>query len=784
MRYFDHKKLPLSIAGILLVASASTVLAQTEEQGVRLEEIIVTAQKRQQSVNDIGLSVQVMDANFLKSRNITSLESLTQAVPSMTYAETQSGAPTITLRGIGFNETSLAAFPAVSMYLDEVPLTFPVMANHTNYDLERVEVLQGPQGTVFGQNVTGGAVNFIAAKPTQEFEAGVMAGYGRFNTFEAEGYVSGAVSDTVAVRLSGRAENADGWQQSMTRSEKNGEKDSFAGRLILDFTPSDDTFFRLNINGWKDEGESIAPQLIGTNVQSPGFLYPEVANAPLAPSDPRAADWTPGLPAKDNTFFQVSLRGEFQLMDSYTLTSLTSYSDYDQKERNDFDGVPVASEDFAANNGQIEDFAQELRLESGQDQKLRWMVGANYQKSSVDQQFRYVWDYASTSAFVETLGYPAIENWFGTDQEMETWAVFANTEFDVSETVTLKAGIRYTDFENETSNCGTDLLPPYYVGNLFYNVFAGGAAGPYSPGLCFSINDLGETVNGVPPFFPGRFEGKFKEDNTPWRIGIDWTPNSDTLVYANITKGYKAGNFPTIGGSVWSQYAPVTQESVLSYEIGSKLTALDQRLQLNGAVFYYEYDDKQLRSRTIDPVWGNLDVVQNIPESSATGVELSLLAVPADYLTVGINATYIDATIDEFTGISASGVVADFGDTDMPFTPEFSMGANADLVVPMNSGFNFIAGASVYYTSSTYSIIGGKTNPPLAQPQDKELFKIDSYTLMDMYAGVESENWRITAWAKNLTDEYYWSNVVPAFDTLIRYAGMTRTYGVRVSYDF
>src|SRR5690606_1820723 len=148
----------------------------------------------------------------------------------------------------------------------------------------------------------------------------------------------------------------------------------------------------------------------------------------------------------------------------------------------------------------------------------------------------------------------AIENWFGTDQEMETWAVFANTEFDVSETVTLKAGIRYTDFENETSNCGTDLLPPYYVGNLFYNVFAGGAAGPYSPGLCFSINDLGETVNGVPPFFPGRFEGKFKEDNTPWRIGIDWTPNSDTLVYANITKGYKAGNFPTIGGSVWSQY--------------------------------------------------------------------------------------------------------------------------------------------------------------------------------------------------------------------------------------
>jgi outer membrane receptor protein involved in Fe transport len=792
MRYFIQISCWVLFYGVVLVFSG-LVAAQEQDQDQdqeapstnQLEEVIVMGEKREQSLSNVGLSVAVLDENYLKTRNVKTLQDLTQAVPSMTFAETPSGAPTITLRGIGFNEISLSAFPTVALYVDEVPMTFPVTASHINFDMERVEVLQGPQGTIFGQNATGGAINFIAAKPTDEFETGVTLGAGRFSSFEAEGFLSGPISDSVTARFAARLERADGWQESMSRpGDKNGEVRTGMARMILAFNPNENVSFQFNVNGWKDTGESTAPQLIATNVQVPGFLNPAVANAPFAPAKPEAADWTPGLPNKDNTFYQVSLRADIQIMDQFTLTSITSYSDYDQKERDDYDGIPVPEEDYAANDGKISEFAQELRLANSDENRLRWMIGANFADSSVDQQFDYRWEYASTAGLVGSFGYPAIGNQFGTEQDMKTWAVFANLELDITDTVMLKAGARYTEFKAETKNCGTDFIEPYYVGRLFYDFFGGGAAGPYSPGLCFPFNDLGETINGVPPGFPGSFAGSFDENNAPWRVGVDWSVNPDTLLYANITKGYKSGNYSNVGASVFSQYAPVVQESVLSYEVGFKLTLLDRTLQLNGATFYYEYDDKQLRSRTIDPVWGNLDVVQNIPKSSAWGAELSLTARPIEQLTLSLNATYIDATIDKFTGISASGVVADFSGTDMPFTPKFSTNLNADFVTPVSSNFDFIAGASVAYRSSTYAIIGGKTNPPLAEPADQPLFKIDSYTVVDLYVGVESEKWRAVLWGKNVFDEYYWNNVFPAFDTIIRYANKPVTYGMRVSYLF
>jgi len=769
----------------MCAAPAATAADQAATESAQLEEIVVTAQKREQSLNDVGLSVAVIGEDFLKTRQIASFQDLTTAVPSLNYADSPSGAPMISLRGIGVNETSLSAYPAVSLYMDQIPLTFPVMASHTSFDLERVEVLQGPQGTVFGQNVTGGAINFIAAKPTPDFTAGVTLGGGRFNRFNAEGFISGPIGERAAARVSGRFERADGWQQSMTRpGDKNGEVRAAAARILVDFHPTDDATLELNLNGWKDTGDSLAPQLIGTNVQVPGFLNPAVANAPLAPEKPRAADWTSDLPERDNRFLQASLRADIRFAGDITLTSITSYADYDQEERNDFDGLPVPQEDYSVNDGKIKDFAQELRLANGSDRRFRWMLGANYNHSSVDQLFHYEWGAASTAAFVGSFFETPTGNWFGTEQKLRTYAAFTNLEFDVSDALTLKAGLRHTKYRARTNNCGTDLTPPYTVGRLFYDIFAGGTAGPYDVGDCFAFNDLGATINGVSPGLPGRFIGSFKEHNTPWRAGLDWKLDGDSLVYANVTKGYKAGYFGTIGASVWSQYKPVVQESVLSYEAGFKLTRFDRRLQLNGAVFYYDYKDKQLRSRNIDPFWGNLDVIQNVPKSSATGAELSLIAKPIPQLTLSANATYIKAEIDEFSGVSASGVAADFGNTPMPFSPEWSLNFNGDFVTPIAGDKRLIAGASISYRSSTAAITGGETNPPLALPIGESLFRIDSYALVNLHAGIETDRWRAVVWGKNVFNAYYWNNVIPAFDTLDRYAGMPATYGVTLSYRF
>src|SRR5690606_16513999 len=166
-----------------------------------LEEIIVTANKRAESANDIGLSITALSADKLKDQKLVSLEAITAAVPGLVFANSQQNTPILFLRGVGSNESSLGAYPAVSLYVDEIPLPFAAMAADSSYDLERVEVLKGPQGVLFGQNSTGGAINFIAAKPTEELSYGGDLSYGRFNKIETNAFVSGPLADNVGARL-------------------------------------------------------------------------------------------------------------------------------------------------------------------------------------------------------------------------------------------------------------------------------------------------------------------------------------------------------------------------------------------------------------------------------------------------------------------------------------------------------------------------------------------------------------------------------------------------------
>ena len=224
------------------------------------------------------------------------------------------------LRGIGFNESSLGVYPAVSVYVDQVPLSFPVLASHSAYDLERIEVLKGPQGTLFGQNSTGGAINYIAAKPTKTFEAGGDMSFGRFNAIEGNGYISGPLSDSVRARLAVTGKNADGWQYSYTQpNEKNGKESYVAGRLTVDVDATDKIKLSFSANGWKDKSDPQAQQLIAIHEQigagatgaehhaldaTPlidpvrnGYSVPPAGCAdaelcyPFSPFNSRAADW-------------------------------------------------------------------------------------------------------------------------------------------------------------------------------------------------------------------------------------------------------------------------------------------------------------------------------------------------------------------------------------------------------------------------------------------------------------------------------------------------------------
>lgn len=765
---------------------ADATAAPEEQAHDNSDDIVVTANKREQNLNDVGLTVTAIGADELKEKRISDIADIAQSVPGFSFANSVNGTPIYTLRGVGFIEASLGAYPTVSTYVDEVPLPFPALSSHAIYDLERVEVLKGPQGTLFGQNATGGALNIIAAKPTDDFIGGVDLSYGRFNQMEAEGFVSGPLSDTLRARAAVRVERGDGWQQSNSRpGDTNGKTRNYMGRLLLEFEPSDGARFLLNVNGWVDKSDTQAPQYIGNQPQAP--LPPIVANAPFSPFKPRAADWTPGIPFRDNNFWQASLRGDIDVTDDITLTSISAFSHYDQRQGNDGDGLLATAVDLPLDIGKIKSYSQELRLANDPLSAFRWTVGANYEKSSVFQETGGNYTDTSVALQLGGLGF----NTFGfltytNDQDFRNYAFFGNVEFDVAANVTIKAGARYTNSKTEASLFSVapagDLTG---TGAFFYAALLGGAFGPYN-GQPYSINNLGETINGTAPGAPGIFTGAQSEDNISYRLGVDWKLDPDILFYANVSKGYKAGSFPAVSASVFSQYLPVTQESLMAYEAGLKATLLDGKFQFNGAAFYYDYKDKQLRSKTIEPIFGLLDVLQNIPKSSIKGFEFDATIRPADFFTVTTAFTYLDAKIDEFEGINAGGLTADFSGARMPFTPKYQVGVSANLDIPISANMNLFSGASLSFRSDTVAAIGGDENPTNAVPQSFKLFGIDDYATLDAHIGIKSSDdiWRLSIWAENITNTYYWNNAVIYTDTITRYAGKPATYGVAVSYNF
>lgn len=774
-----------------------------------MTEIIVTANKREERLNDVGVTAAVFGADALKQRQVNSLADIAKLVPGLSYTIANNGTPIYNLRGVGFNESTLGAFPAVSVYLDQAPLPFPVLTSHSAFDLERLEVLKGPQGTLFGENATGGAINFIAAKPTDHFEAGGSLSIGRFAQVIGEGYVSGPISDTLNYRISARAERTDGWQESNTRpGDRNGAVKNFMGRVQLAFQPTDGLRFLLNVNGWLDRSETQSGQYIAFQPQNndpPGvYQNPILVATPFSPLTARASDWATSsylydhkIPFAKNSMLQASLRSDVDISDWGTLTSLTSFVTYKANQGNATDGLTIHALDLPLTLGRINVFNQELRLSNGGGHRLRYVLGGNFERDVVKQD--YFIDYSGSSAkirFGETFGLPVDAGEIDSKQRMTTYAMFGNADYDITSNLTLKGGVRYTNYRNQGAVCETDPRAPYYIGQLLY-IFGGlynsgnpAQYLPYKPGDCaaLNINPTNNTpaVDYLPFGAPGGLYQTLKENNFAWHAGIDYKPSPGLLLYFNASKGYKAGSFPAASATSLQQYMPVKQESVMAYEAGFKATLLDRRLQLNGAGFYYDYTDKQLRTKLFDPVFGQLDVIENVPKSSIRGFELEATYQPVHGFTIAGAYTYLDAKIDRYVGTNAGGdaVPVNFAGTRIPFTPKHQFALNANYEQPVSSRLTVFAGASVTYRTNTISVVGGDTNPgTVVATSVPKVYGIDGYALVDAQLGVKSSDgtWRAFIWGKNIFDKYYWNNVVSGYDTVARFTGMPATYGLTLS---
>jgi iron complex outermembrane receptor protein len=777
-----RKVTAISVAAMLTMSAAhaadqAAIAPQADDNHVGSTDIIVTAQKREQSINKVGLTITALSADSLRNQRISSLEDVAAAVPGLSFTTSAANTPVFTLRGVGFYDVTLGASPTVSVYMDQVALPFSVLTNNVNYDIERVEVLKGPQGTLFGQNSTGGAVNFIAAKPTDSLSTGGDISYGRFNTLEANAFVSGPLTDKLSVRVAGHIVHGDDWQRGyFANSLTNGSPEVYAGRILFDWKATETIRFQLSVNAWNDKSDPIAPQMFGIQPQvTPGVPPASLVGYPNAPLDARAADITPThRPFADNRFRQVALRSDIDLGSDLTLTSLTSYIDFKLHQTQGGDGVAPRILDVYEQRGKVNSFSQELRLSNGSVGPLHFTLGANYDRSTADELSDL--DFSDNSSH-EAFGINTGE--YDTQQKMRTVAAFGDAEYELSRQFTVKGGIRYTHSKRDYYTCYYDqgVNGVYATGAFFYSLARSfnPTLGAYEPGACFVLDNI--TSDGTPAnFLPGSFTDSLTEHNVSWRGGVDFKPRPGLLAYANISKGYKAGSFPAVSAAVQSEYLPVVQESVLAYEVGIKASLFNRKLQANLAAFYYDYKNKQLRTKIIDPVFGIVDALVNIPKSRSQGIELELNANPVRGLTASAAFIYLDSEIKEYSGINAGGIQDNFAGALVPFSPKYQASGSLDYEFPMSDAVSVFIGGSVKYRSSSNSVVG------FSEPT----YRIDPYTLLDVRFGIHGPDnrWRVQFWGKNITDKYYWTNVVASYETLTRYPGMPATYGATVSFRY
>ena len=771
-----------------LAQSESASSSDVADAGVSagaLQEVVVTAQKRVQSANDVGMSITAITQETLAQRGIRDIFDLAREVPGLSVSPSGQGPSVVyTLRGVGFNSQNLSASPTVSVSVDEVPLPYPAMTEGAALDLARVEILKGPQGTLFGQNSTGGQINYIAAKPTNALAAGVEASYGRFNWWDIKGYVSGPASDTLKMRLAVSHEGGDGWQRSESRDATLGSPNRSAGRFIAQWEPLEQLRVAANFNIWQDKSDSQAVQFVRYTPSTPPGL-PKYQVLTGAPRDNRAADWDPDKRFKlDSTFYQPSLRVDYDLAQDVTLTSISAYSDYKTNNLFETDGTQYENIAYGV-LGYIRSFSQELRL-AGSHGPLHWIVGGNYSRDKIaEQQNAFIHDYSSTQN-IGGSGVGAIFSPAFSKQTSHAEAAFTNLEYALSEKLTIVGGARYTKTTTDYRGCNLASGPPVpnepipgvvssltmAFNNLYHAVTGNFGLDPVTEDGCITLDDVHR--NGAPPtFLPTDSQAQFSEHNVAWNGTVNFKPNRDTLVYARVAKGYKSGGFPTQGATLASQEAPFRQESILAYEAGFKVN-LRGTLQLDGAAFYYDYKDKQLSGYIIS-VFGPLQQTVNVPKSDVKGAELAVSYAPLPGLTLSAATTYLETEIKQYVGIDVNaGGLRDFAGAALSFAPKWSGTAGVEYRKEIRPQLFGTVGIYDSVTSASTGVLGSE-NPD---------FTLWGYNLVDVHVGLESERWTAQIWGKNVFDRAYSTNAFRLQDQDIRVMGLPATYGLRFGYRF
>lgn len=776
-----------TIKAVPLALAIGTVMSQANANTLTLEEVVVTAQKRSESLQDVPISMLAMSGETIREQGISRMDDFTVNIPAAKVA--QSPISTfVFIRGVGTPGSNQGMEQSVAIFHDGIFMGRHQLARAPFMDLERVEVLRGPQSILFGKNSIGGAFSAHTAQPTDEFEASISALYEPGdNEREVTTVVSGPLSDKVRGRLAMRSYEIDGWVENILTGEDGPERDDFTVRGTLEWDLTEDLTVNMKYEkssfdriGSSAQISRIDPQDTAFDVLAPSVisgLNDFLSGGGLAFDDKRAvindggaagiaAGVIPNLPGypnkndkSENDVELAHLKLEWDLGGDYTLTSITGYAHYDYRDicDCDFSAIPLIQVDATEDYDQ---WSQELRITSPVDDEINYIAGVYYHRS--DLAYRSIEGLGTALA---GGGTPNVTRDYQLEQEQEMWAAFGSVTFNITDTTRGTIGLRYSEEKKEIDH---KLEKKFTAGAFGY----GSSAADYdqfeadNPAIAAGL-DANLWLGLLATSEHDIRDRKRDEEHVSWSLNLEHDLNEDVLLYATASTGFKGGGFDgrylgTNDGSAFEY----DEEEAISFELGAKMTLLDGAATLNVAAFRTEIDDYQVS--IFDGATSFL--VTNAAEAISEGVEMDVRWRATEELTVSAALTWLDSRFESFdnapctaaettAAINAAGsafvnactnaadplsVGTDASGKPNIFAPEWASNLTLDYLIPVMGNMEFRSVLTLNYSDEYFNV------------EDLDpVTKQDAYTKVDLRVslGEQDGSWEVALVGKNLTNE-------------------------------
>jgi iron complex outermembrane receptor protein len=724
------------------------------DQSTGLAEIVVTAQRRAQNVQDVPIAITAFAGEQLQEQGVLRVETIALRVPGFFAGSFGASRPQLYIRGIGSRQFDPGSEASVGVFVDEVYLGRSSGVLGSLKDIDRVEVLRGPQGTLYGRNTIGGAINIITKGPTDRLSAEAEAGLSNYNGYELFGAIGGPLASNGVLkgRIAAWRISRDGYIVNATTGGRSSGLDNYGGRLKLDFEPSSTIKFSGAVELTRDgNGAAFAGISQGNPINPRAVFLAKPGLTGIIDPDPYVARWNSD-PTLDRKIDAYSLKGDFAL-GGVNLVSISAFRKQRGTESRDVDGSSLDT--FSQITSETSDqFTQELRLSSDKggaltfNDHLSWILGAFYyhdKSSFVHNAF------LGSDSVVNLLngGRNAADTVSG-EYKTESYAAFGQVTWLPIEKVEITAGVRYSKDDKSARYIGTTSAPGLPV-----------IAAPFNTGV------FKKSWSSVDP-----------------RLVATYHFNHNVNVYASYSKGFKSGGFqfsPFSDAAARSIFDP---EKLRAFEIGLKSTLLDRRLRLNMSAFDYKYTDLQVSAGVVATTNGSVvNVITNAASSTVRGAEIEAVISPSDSIEINLAYAYLDAKYDNYV-FNPPGVpitaASDFSGTALVRAPKHSISAGGQWTVPVGSD-ELRLRADYSYRSTFFHEPGeGNAIYGVQTPLTREA----GYGLLDLRATFTHAAWSLSAYVTNLTKTRYRRTENLLSNVVVGYPGEPRIFGAKIRWRY